>query len=225
MKLVRKLWSFQSPSSSHLYLDVLILCSRLGFTVLLKDTSAGRALSKKVTWVWFSVLRDKSLLTHWGTLPLHSVLPFLQLEKSVKQGQISFHTLALLTFGWQLLSWHMCNMLLSRILATTAKLTVHRQRGHSVDLCDSLVIGKKISCGRAKAKAIFRSWGEYIEVKRTSFFPHIHFTWGLVSNTFIMSEQRPHNSSWHSPEYWFPELSWCIHAIVTIHVAALGWSQ
>lgn len=136
--------------------------------------------------------------------------------KSVKQDQISFHTLALLTFRWQLLSWHMCIVLLSIILAATAALTLHGHRGHSVGLCGSLWLAKRYRVEGPKQKQFFSSWGEYIEVKWTSFFSHIHFTWSLVSNTFIMSEQRPHNSLWHSPEYQFPELSWYIHAIVML---------
>ena len=80
-------------------------------------------------------------------------------------------------------------------------------------LCD----WQKISSGRTKAKAIFRSWGGIYWGQVNFVFSHIHFTWSLVSNTFIMSEQQSHNSPWPGPEYWFPELSWCIHAIVMLH--------
>lgn len=145
--------------------------------------------------------------------------------KSVRREQISFHTLAFLTFRWQLLSWHMCGMLLSTILATTAALTVHRHRGHSVDLCDSLWLAKRYQVEGPKQKQFSGAEGNILRSSELHFFSHIHFTWSLVSNTFIMSEQRPHNSLWHSSEYRFPKLSWCIHAIVILHVTAVQWSQ
>lgn len=127
--------------------------------------------------------------------------------KSVKQEQISFHTLAFLTFRWQLLSWHMCIMLLSTIWATTAALTVHRHRGHSVDLCGFLWLAKRYQVEGPKQKQFSGAEGNILRSSELRFFPTftLHEVWS--GNIFIMSEQRPHNSPWHSPEYWFPELS------------------
>lgn len=92
--------------------------------------------------------------------------------KSFKQGQISFHTVAFLTFRWQLLSWHMCIMLLSTILAMTAALTVHRQRGHSPDLCDSLWLAKRYQVEGLKWKQFPGAEGNILRSSELNFFPH-----------------------------------------------------
>lgn len=104
--------------------------------------------------------------------------------QSVKQGQISFHTLAFLTLRWQLLSWHMCIMLLSTILAVTADREDTRRI--FVTLCD----WQKDIKWKDQSESNFQElrgiyWGQVNLI-----FSHIHFTWSLVSNTFIMFKQQ-----------------------------------
>lgn len=138
--------------------------------------------------MWCLVLTDKSVYP-LGTR-CHSTLFYHSSNlKSVREEQISFHTLAFLTFRWQLLSWHMCVRLLSTILATTAALTVHRHRGHSVDLCDSLWSAKRYQVEGPKQKQFSGAEGNILRSSELHFFPTfpLHDVWSLTHSLYLNS--------------------------------------
>lgn len=112
-------------------------------------------------------LSDSRVCLPAGTLPLHCVSPFSKTWKVSSKSWFLFTLRPLLTFRWQLLSRHMCTVLLSRSSAATAALTLHRHRGDTEDLCGSLWLAKRYRVGGRKQKQFFRHRGEYIEVKWT----------------------------------------------------------
>lgn len=111
--------------------------------------------------------------------------------RSVKQEQISFHTLAFLAFRWRLLSWRMSIMLLSPVAAMTAALTVHRCKGHSVDLCDSLWLAKRYQVEGPKQKQFSGAEGNILRSSELHFFPPptfpLHEVWSWTHSLCLNS--------------------------------------